>query len=81
MTYAVAAAGRCCHSVFIGYACHHADELFEGDLSITIGIHLIDYLVHVFAAKLLLSKRQDFTDLISCDYTRAIFVKHAESGL
>ena len=65
----------------IGYACHHADELFEGDFSIAIGVYLINDMVHILTAQLLLSKWQHISDLVCCDYTRAIFVEHAEGGL
>ena len=59
---------------------HHFGELVKGNLTVTIGIDLLDDVVDDCLLKIL-TKGKDLLDLISGDGTTTIFIEHLERRL
>jgi len=66
-----------CHSC-IGVLEHHGGKLLVGDLSIAVGINLIDDLLDNSLVQVL-SEGKHLLDLVRGDGTTAVLVKHLES--
>ena len=63
-----------------GVLLHHFSELFEGNLTIAVGINLLDDLVDDLFVKIL-PERENLLDFVGRDGTTTIFVEHLESSL
>lgn len=61
---------------------HHCDELFEGDLSVAILVHLLDNLIDSRGREGTGSaESQHVTDLVGRDNARPVLVEHLEGSL
>jgi hypothetical protein len=61
---------------------HHDDELFEGDVAVTVFVDLLDDLVDGLGRHgVLAAEVEDLLDLVSGDGARAVLVEHLEGGL
>lgn len=59
---------------------HHLRELLVRNLSISVGINLLDDLLNDFLIEVL-AERKNFLDLLNGNGTTTVFVKHLESSL
>jgi len=65
-----------------GEALHHRDELFERDLSVTVGVHLLFNVLDRFCVqRIRTAKLKSCNDLASIDQTGAVLVEHPKGCL
>lgn len=59
---------------------HHLGELLEGDLTVTVGVNLLDNLSNNLLVKIL-TESQNLLDLVGRNGASTIFIEHFESSL
>ena len=62
--------------------CHHSDELFELNLTVAILVNLFDNSINCLSTEWIsAAEAEDISDFFCWNYTRTIFVKHAEGSM